>query len=183
MTTACSVLVLGMSMAPERVARAQANVHFDLGAKPSVVVVEGNQCTTPCSLLLGAGAHTVTIDGKAAGIKVPETKGSSRANFRSDVDLVDVVGGSAVAGIGLTVGIITLLVAAGAFYGTDDYGNPTGLAPICCGAEAILLIPSIVAILVGGVWLGLGVIHSGPRIVVSANRGPSFAPGGLGIRF
>jgi len=162
--------------------RGQTSVRFERHGKPSVVVIEGNRCTTPCSLLLPVGAHSALIDGRSVDIKVPETPNGGSAYFRSDLDLLDIVGGSVVVGVGFTAALITLLIGTGAFYHTDEYGDSSGLAPLQDGVTAIFLIPHIIAMAVGGVWLGLGIAHSGPRVVVDAHHS-AFELRGFGFTF
>jgi len=178
----CAGIAMGVLLG--RDARAQANVHFDRGDKPSVVVIDSGQCTTPCTMFMAAGAHTIKIDGNATDVKVPVTHGSTNANFRANIDLVDVVGGSAVAGVGLITGIFVLIMQTGAFSGYDDNGYQTGLTPLAPGGGAIFLSVCAALILGGGIWLGFGILASSPRVVVGSNQiHPAITPGGIGLTF
>ena len=151
-----AILLLTFVAAIARSTSAQTRVDFD-GA-PGIVRVDDGHCTMPCSLFMASGQHSVLFKGDAFKIDVP-SQPAFQTHFHTEMDTLDVAGGSVVGGIGLTALVIVMLLGTGAV-GADDSGNaslfPAGVGIFGSIAGAVLI--------TGAIWLAMGIMHSGPRL-------------------
>lgn len=163
------------------------NVEFD--GKPGLVRVEDAHCEMPCSLLLTSGAHDVVYDSQVYKLTVPAQRSTAKARLGYQLDSTDVVGGAIVTGIGVTAITLVLILATGVTDGTDDYGYPTGLASLQPGVVWGFCGIGLAIAAVGGVWLAMGLTHSGRRFNLESTRAghhtlrPLIGRHGFGIAF